>query len=423
LVVKENNNNMKIVDIVCSKSLTGFYFDDQLAIKQGAPHDGFTYVGEPVTEKFTQIRQKGEAISIMFILEDGSVALGDAAAVQYSGAGGRDPLFISEEGIETIHNHIKPILIGQDVSTFRSLAEMIDQLKINGKQLHTALRYGLTQALLDSAAKANKITMAEVVRNEYGIKASEYNRIPLFAQSGDDRYTNVDKMIIKQADVMPHALINHIETKLGTKGEILKEYVEWLRNRVLQLRVTEDYTPIFHIDVYGTIGQIFDNNIENMYHYLCELEAAAHPFILRIEGPTDAGNRKETMEALRDITKMINDNNKTIEIVADEWCNTLDDVKYFADNEAGHMLQVKTPDLGGVNNIIEALLYCKEKNVGAYSGGTCNETNISAEVTTNIAIACEAKQCLAKPGMGTDEGIMIVNNVMNRTLALIKNRK
>ena len=414
---------MKIVDIVCSKSLTGFYFDDQLAIKQGAPHDGFTYVGEPVTEKFTQIRQKGEAISIMFILEDGSVALGDAAAVQYSGAGGRDPLFISEEGIETIHNHIKPILIGQDVSTFRSLAEMIDQLKINGKQLHTALRYGLTQALLDSAAKANKITMAEVVRNEYGIKASEYNRIPLFAQSGDDRYTNVDKMIIKQADVMPHALINHIETKLGTKGEILKEYVEWLRNRVLQLRVTEDYTPIFHIDVYGTIGQIFDNNIENMYHYLCELEAAAHPFILRIEGPTDAGNRKETMEALRDITKMINDNNKTIEIVADEWCNTLDDVKYFADNEAGHMLQVKTPDLGGVNNIIEALLYCKEKNVGAYSGGTCNETNISAEVTTNIAIACEAKQCLAKPGMGTDEGIMIVNNVMNRTLALIKNRK
>jgi len=83
------------------------------------------------------------------------------------------------------------------------------------------------------------------------------------------------------------------------------------------------------------------------------------------------------------------------------------------------MLQVKTPDLGGVNNVIEALLYCKEKGLGAYSGGTCNETNISAEMTTAIAIACDAKQVLAKPGMGTDEGIMIVNNVMNRLLALI----
>ena len=159
-----------------------------------------------------------------------------------------------------------------------------------------------------------------------------------------------------------------------------------------------------------------------MYNYLCELEELASPFILRIEGPVDAGNRKDTMEALKTLTKMIDDNGRTVEIVADEWCNTLEDVKYFADHKAGHMLQVKTPDLGGVNNCIEALLYCNEKNIGAYSGGTCNETNISAEVTTNIAIACGAKQCLAKPGMGTDEGIMIVNNVMNRTLALIKSR-
>jgi methylaspartate ammonia-lyase len=413
---------VKIKDIICSKSLTGFYFDDQAAIKKGATQDGFTYVGDPITNKFSSIRQKGEAISIMLILEDGQVALGDAAAVQYSGAGGRDPLFLSEEGIETIKTYIKPLLVGRDVSTFQNLAEEIDHLIVDEKQLHTALRYGITQALLDATAKANKITMAEVVRKEYGINDKEYHRIPMFAQSGDDRYSNVDKMIIKQVEVMPHALINNIETKLGHNGEILKEYVAWLRGRVLHLRTSQDYSPIFHIDVYGTIGIIFDNDIEKMYHYLCELEELASPFTLRIEGPTDAGNRKDTMIALRDLTKIIDDNNRKIEIVADEWCNTFEDVKYFADNKAGHMLQVKTPDLGGVNNVIEALLYCNEHGVGAYSGGTCNETNISAEVTTSIAIACNAKQCLAKPGMGTDEGIMIVNNIMNRTLALIKNR-
>ncbi|MFW6285010.1 MAG: methylaspartate ammonia-lyase, partial [Bacillota bacterium] len=53
---------------------------------------------------------------------------------------------------------------------------------------------------------------------------------------------------------------------------------------------------------------------------------------------------------------------------------------------------------------------------------SCNETNISSEVTTSIAIACNAKQCLAKPGMGTDEGLMIVKNHMARTLALIESR-
>ncbi len=414
---------MKIKEVLCSKSLTGFYFDDQAAIKKGATQDGFNYVGEPITDKFTSIRQKGEAVSIMFVLDDGQVGIGDAAAVQYSGAGGRDPLFIADEGIKTVQEKIRPFLIGKDVSQFRELALEIDALEIDGKLIHTALRYGLTQALLASTAKANKITMAEVVRKEYNISSKVYNRIPMFAQTGDDRYTNVDKMIIKEVEVMPHALINNIKTKLGYKGEILKEYIEWLRDRVLKLRQRDNYNPVFHIDVYGTIGQIFNNDYEEIYEYLKELEDAAHPFLLRIEGPTDAGNRMDTMIALKTITALINNNGSKVEIVADEWCNTLDDVKFFADNNAGHMLQVKTPDLGGINNVIEALQYCSDRNIGAYSGGTCNETNISAEITTNIAIACNAKQCLAKPGMGTDEGIMIVNNIMNRTLALIKYRQ
>lgn len=414
---------MKIKEIICSKSLTGFYFDDQAAIKDGAIQDGFNYIGEPITDKFTSIRQKGEAVSIMFILEDGQVGIGDAAAVQYSGAGGRDPLFIAEEGIKIIEEKIRPILVGKDISRFRELAVEIDSLEIDGKLIHTALRYGLTQALLASTAKANKITMAEVIREEYNISSKEYHRIPMFAQTGDDRYTNVDKMIIKEVEVMPHALINNIKTKLGYNGEILKEYVVWLRNRVLELRTREDYNPVFHIDVYGTIGQIFNNDYDKMFNYIKELEVAASPFLLRIEGPTDAGNRMDTMIALKSITALIDNSDSKVEIVADEWCNTLDDVMFFADNKAGHMLQVKTPDLGGINNVIDALQYCNARNIGAYSGGTCNETNISAEITTNIAIACNAKQCLAKPGMGTDEGIMIVNNIMNRTLALIKYRQ
>lgn len=78
---------MKIIDLVCSEGKTGFYFDDQKAIKAGVKHDGFFYIGDPMLEGFTTLRQSGESISIMLILEDGQVAIGDCAAVQYSGAG------------------------------------------------------------------------------------------------------------------------------------------------------------------------------------------------------------------------------------------------------------------------------------------------------------------------------------------------
>lgn len=412
---------MKIVDVVCSAGRTGFYFDDQRAIKAGAGHDGFTYIGEPVTEGFTSIRQAGESISVMLILEDGQVAHGDCAAVQYSGAGGRDPLFLAKDFIPVIEKEIAPKLIGRELTNFKCLAEEFDKMLVNGKRLHTAIRYGVTQAILDGVAKAKKVTMAEVVRDEYNTGV-EINRIPIFTQSGDDRYNNADKMIIKGADVLPHALINNVEEKLGLKGEKLLEYVKWLSDRVLKLRTSEDYNPIFHIDVYGTIGVAFNCNTKAMADYIATLEEAAKPFKLRIEGPMDVEHRERQMEALKELTDELDNRNINVELVADEWCNTYEDVAFFADNNSGHMLQIKTPDLGGVNNTIEAILYCKKKKVGAYCGGTCNETNRSAEVCTNIAMACGADQCLAKPGMGVDEGYMIVNNEMNRVVALVNRR-
>ena len=158
---------MKIVDVVCSAGRTGFYFDDQRAIKAGARHDGFTYVGETITNGFTSVRQGGESISVMLILEDGQVAVGDCAAVQYSGAGGRDPLFVAKDFIPVIEEDIAPRLIGRELNSFKELAEEFDRMEINDNRLHTAIRYGITQAILDGVAKAKKVTMSEVVRDEY----------------------------------------------------------------------------------------------------------------------------------------------------------------------------------------------------------------------------------------------------------------
>lgn len=413
---------MKIKHIHVSKSLTGFYFDDQQAIKQGAQNDGFCYIGDPVISGFTKVRQKGEAISLQIELDNGMIGYGDCAAVQYSGTGGRDPLFLADDYIGLIQEELVPLLLKEDLKDFRPLAEKYDRLLIREKRLHTAIRYGITQALLWTIALIKGKTMAEVVREEYHIAKTIYQPIPIFTQSGDDRYTNVDKMILKEADVLPHGLINNVDKKLGRQGEHLKEYVAWLRERILTHRNQDMYDPILHLDVYGTIGIAFKNDLDRIVPYLLDLEETAKPFRLRIEGPIDNGNREDTMAALRELRIRLEDKGSAVEIVADEWCNTLEDIIYFADRKAGHMLQIKTPDLGGVNNTIEAILYCNQKQIGSYCGGTCNETNISAEVTTNIAIACSASQCLAKPGMGCDEGLMIVKNEMNRVLERVHKR-
>ena len=78
---------MKIIDLICAPGRTGFYFDDQRAIKAGAGHDGVFYMGKTMTEGFQSIRQAGESISVMLLLEDGQVAYG---CLLYTSTGGAD---------------------------------------------------------------------------------------------------------------------------------------------------------------------------------------------------------------------------------------------------------------------------------------------------------------------------------------------
>jgi methylaspartate ammonia-lyase len=412
---------MKITKVLASPGLTGFYFDDQRAIKAGAGHDGFVYTGKPLTPGFKAVRQRGESVSILLFLEDGQIASGDCAAVQYSGAGGRDPLFLAEEFLPLLQEEIGPCLVGQELDSFCRLAALVENLRRpDGGRYHTALCYGVSQALLNAVARARKITMTEVILQEYDLPL-ELEPVPIFTQTGDDRYANADKAILKQAGVLPHALINNVETKLGQDGHLLLEYIQWLRKRVFTLG-EEGYRPILHIDVYGTIALAFDNDPQKMAAYLAELEKAAHPLTLRIEGPLDAGGKEQQIEQLLTLRAVLNKQGVGVAIVADEWCNTYEDVVDFVNARAADMVQIKTPDLGGIQKTIEAVLYSRKHGVGAYLGGSCNETDCGGRVAVHIALATRPVQMLAKPGMGVDEGLMIVQNEMNRTLTILRDK-
>ncbi len=410
---------MRIEQVLAAPGLTGFYFDDQLAIKMGAVEDGAAYRGRPKTEGFREVRQRGESLSIIFLLSGGEIAFGDCAAVQYSGADGRDPLFLAEEFAPLVEGYLAGRLTGLEIGTFRETAERLDSLPgPEGNKLHTALRYGLSQVLLHAVALKSRKLMCEVLAEEYGLPLIP-DPVPIFAQSGDDRYTHADKAMIKRADVLPHGLINNVQSKLGSNGEKLLEYVQWLRKRVAELGGA-GYRPVLHIDVYGTLGLAFGNNLDKISAYLGRLVAAAAPLSLRLEGPVDMGSKERQIETLAKLKEKLAEQGSGVEIVADEWCNTYEDVRDFVDAGAAHMIQVKTPDLGGLHNSVEAILYAKERGVGAYLGGSCNETDRSAQVCVHAALAVRPDQMLAKPGMGVDEGMMIVFNEMQRALRILK---
>ena len=409
---------MKVKKVICSKALTGFYMDDKQAIKAGAKSDGFVYKGEPVTPGFKSIRQPGVAVSVMFVLEDGKIVYGDCAVAQYAASGGREVPNTADALIEVIEKNVVPYFEGMDIKEFKSTAEKFDREKFDGYQLPASIRYGVTQAILEAVAYEQKLTMCEVVINEYGLKA-DLTPVRINAQSGDERYTNVDKMILKKVGMMPHGLINNVEEKLGRDGQKFLDWVKWVKKRIAEIG-DADYKPVMRYDVYGCMGYAFNDDLDKVFDYLLKVAEACEPYEVFIEMPIDLKSNAKQLEGMKYLRKRLDEAGCRLKLIIDEYANTYEEIVEWVDAKGADMVQVKTIDLGGINNIIEAVLYCKKNGVLAYQGGTCNETDKSALVCANLAVATKPFAMAGKPGMGVDEGVMIVSNEQERLLAILK---
>jgi methylaspartate ammonia-lyase len=405
-----------IVDVLATPGVGAFFFDDQAAIRRGAPHDGFAIVGDPVTPGFETIRQPAGAVSVLLRLSDGHVAHGDCVAVQYSGVAGRDPVLHPAELVALIEGHVAERLRGRGVSAFRELSEIVDDLAATVDGFGTAAAYGLSQALLDAAAHASGRTMTATIRAEWDLDGP-LRRVPVYAQCGEDRRANVDKMILREVDSLPHGLINSPDL-VGPDGQTLVDYVGWVSTRVQELRRDPAYDPVLHFDVYGLIGLVCEQRLDRIGDVLARMEAAARPFALRVEHPLDAGSRAAQIEQMSALRALLRARGSRAQLVADEWANTVADIHEFNRAGAADMVQIKTPDLGGLHHSVEAVLDCRRHGVLAHIGGSCCESDRSARACVHVALATQADQILAKPGMGVDEGLSIVTNEMARTLRL-----
>ena len=355
----------------------------------------------------------------MFVMEDGSVVYGDCAMANILPAATVPRR--AADLIRIIQEDVAPYFEGRDITNFRQTAEVFDRAEINGRRFpHFAVRYGVTQAILEAVAAERKLTMAEVVADEYGLELTLdlYVSMPSLETSA----TNVDKMILKQVGMMPHGLINNVEEKLGKDGEIFLEWAKWVRDRIVDIG-TADYRPVLRYDVYGCIGKAFNNNLDKVVHYLLKVEEVSKPFDVFVEMPIDLKSNEEQLRGMKYLRKELDETGSTLKLIIDEYANTYEEIKEWVGAKGADMIQVKTVDLGGINNIIEAVLYCKKHGVLAYQGGTCNETDKSARVCVNLAVATKPFAMAGKPGMGVDEGVMIVNNEQERLLAILKAKK
>jgi methylaspartate ammonia-lyase len=461
----------RITRVLAVPAVGAGYYEDLAALQADHVSLPQRFSAPPQTPGFRAIREVAEAVSVGLVLDtpsagsgcSGQVAWGDCVAVSYSGRAGRDPVFRAQEGLATIQHTVAPVLEGRSLTSFRQLSAEVDALthlvEVEGptpspqparsgvsrralltaparllqaaqeedalarrvtveRPLHTAVRYGVSQALLQAVALARGVTMAEVIASEWDL-ALAAAPVPIHAQSGDERYDNADKMIVRRIAALPHAQVDDIPGQVGEDGGEMTRYIRWLSHRIGELG-GKDYHPTIHLDLHGALGQIYGDQTGRMLGQVYAWALAAEPYSLRLESPMILESRKAQIEAMATLREYIRLRKVNVQLVADEWANTLEDIRAFVEAGAADMIQIKLPDLGGLHNAIEAVLACRAAGVGAFVGGSYTETDLAARASVHVALATQADLLMAKPGLGVDESISLVQNEMARTLAQIE---
>lgn len=288
---------MVIRDLICAVGRSGYFNKDLAAIKAGPKADGFAYRGSPATAGFEAIIQPGEAVSVMLILEDGQIASGDCVDVILAGIAGRDPVFRASEHLPLLQTAVRELLRGRTANQFMPLAREIELYRHRRKPLHTALRSGLSQALLHGAALANRKTIAEVIALEYGCHLPA-RPVPMLASCLTHYYDQLDRMIMKRADLLPDASFHIPARDLGQDGTKLLDYGRHLARRARELGGT-DYRPRIHLDVYGTMGELFEMHIPAIADYLGKLKAVVAPLDLPVETPVLATSKAAQIDSFQ----------------------------------------------------------------------------------------------------------------------------
>lgn len=371
-------------------------------------------------------------------LNDGQRFWADCVDVPAASRLGETAVFDAEQAARHVDNLVQPLWQNQPVEQFRPLAQMITGLTesfsyshaippkpqpatgavtrrslITGflaeedtpeprlenviieRPLHPALQYGLTAALLQAVAGANRVPVAELVAREYGLALPD-TAVPLQIALNDETIQTAQSILTTHVASLGYTTgKNNHKATLGAKGERLQRHVRevavWLQT------LDASFQPALHLDLRDGFGTLFGNDEGKILGALFGLEQAAKPYMLQVQNPVWHNSREAQLNSLTKLQGYLAIRRLKLKLVADAWVDSLDDVTKFADPKVCQMVHIELPRLGNLEAGITAVLYLKSQNLQVILSGE------NTTLTTQIALATTPSLLSSSPQLHYNE--------------------
>jgi methylaspartate ammonia-lyase len=182
------------------------------------------------------------------------------------------------------------------------------------------------------------------------------------------------------------------------------------------IKTADPQALAFYFNVRGGYGTLREDNLGQILGLLYGLEKAAEPFLVRLEDPIVLPQRSEQIEKMARLKSYLSSRRLKLQLVAHAGIRSAADAQAFIERKAVHMLYIDLPQLGSLGESVAAVLAAQREGVTVLLGGSADETQLAAHISTHLALALQPTLLLAKPGRLGEAGIATTYNEMNRVL-------
>ena len=401
----------RIIKVLTSVSWGSYYFEDLARIRRDLISTSDRYHTPTEHGSYPKVRTPVPAVSMGLVLGNGVVAWGDCVPVSFSGKSGRalprDPQDLARWMEQTLgpwfeHRSVVPwIVLEKDF--LREFSE-----------IPAFVRYGVSQAMMSAASSASGKPYWQIFAEDLGYQ-NPTECIKLHGSCGGDWGDTVDRMLARRLEYLPQGQFEFLGHQIGSDGKALNLWIESFKKRAKRF----DYLPTLTLDFHGALDELCEQDLDRVADMIEGIAKTAAPHSCHIESPLTApdfeGFRKRIFQ-LKEILGRRGLDAPGLRIIADEWANSLSDIKQLVAENGVDGVHIKMPDTGALSECATAVDVIRAEGKFALLGGSCTETMLGARATAHLAVVTKPDAVLVKPGMGFDESFAYLDGEMKRAI-------